>query len=496
MSRRYLALALPELALDRLRRRHPALAGQPFAVWASRGPRRWLTAAAAPGLQPGQAVADAQAIHPSLRLFEASPAADAALLARLALWAMRFTPLAAVDGADGLMLDVTGVAGLFGGEAALLAAVERSFAAGGYRVRGAIAGAPGAAAALARAAGAPCLLPGETGPEVLAALPLAALRLDPATLQGLARLGLHSLGDALRQPRAPLARRFGRPLLDALDDATGARPRPIRPLRPLPDFLALRDLLEPITTRPAIDRVLAVLLEELCAALAAAGQGARRWVLRAFRVDRAVQELAIGTGTASHSPAHLARLFAPRLERLAPGLGFERMVLEALRTEPLACRQSTLGHGPEEEGGVDPAALAELLDRAAPRVALSRPLPLESHWPEYAAAPAAPQAVPPVPPGWGGPIRPVRLLAEPLPVTVTMEEPEGLPVHLLQGTRRHRVLAALGPERLEPEWWGEDAHRPARDYYRLQTAEGPRLWVCRLREGAAAPRWFLHGELA
>ncbi|MFC7611052.1 Y-family DNA polymerase [Teichococcus aestuarii] len=184
MSRRYLALALPDLTLDRLRRQHPALAGQPFAAWASRGPRRWLTAVAAPGLQPGQAVADAQAIHPGLLLFEASPAADAALLTRLALWAMRFTPLAAVDGTDGLMLDVTGVAGLFGGEAALLAAVERSFAAGGYRVRGAIAGAPGTAAALARTAGAPCLLPGEAGPEILAALPLAALRLPPATLQG------------------------------------------------------------------------------------------------------------------------------------------------------------------------------------------------------------------------------------------------------------------------------------------------------------------------
>ncbi|MFC4169039.1 Y-family DNA polymerase [Teichococcus aestuarii] len=495
MSRRYLALALPDLTLDRLRRQHPALAGQPFAAWASRGPRRWLTAVAAPGLQPGQAVADAQAIHPGLLLFEASPAADAALLTRLALWAMRFTPLAAVDGTDGLMLDVTGVAGLFGGEAALLAAVERSFAAGGYRVRGAIAGAPGTAAALASAAGAPCLLPGEAGPEILPAVPLAALGLPPATLQGLARLGLHSLGDALRQPRAPLARRFGRPLLDALDDATGARPRPIHPLRPLPDFMALRDLLEPITTRPAIDRVLAVLLDELCAALAAAGQGARQWVLRAFRVDRAVQELAIGTGTASHSPAHLARLFALKLDRLMPELGFERMVLEATGTEPLAHRQAPLHTGPEE-AGADLTALAELLDRAAPRVALSRPLPLDSHWPEYAAAPAAPQAVPVVPTGWGGPIRPVRLLAEPLPVTVTMEEPGGVPLQLLQGTRRHRVLAALGPERLEPEWWGEDAHRPARDYYRLQTAEGPRLWVCRLREGAAAPRWFLHGELA
>lgn len=171
MSRRFLAVALPHLPLDRLRRKHPELAGQPFAVWTSLGPRRLLTAVAAPGLQPDQALADAQAIHPDLLLFEADPAADAAWLARLTLWALRFTPLAAVDGADGLMLDITGVAGLFGGEAPLLRAVRRSFAAVADPVRCALASTPGTAAALARASEAPVILPATAGTEALAALP-------------------------------------------------------------------------------------------------------------------------------------------------------------------------------------------------------------------------------------------------------------------------------------------------------------------------------------
>ncbi|ONG59152.1 hypothetical protein BKE38_00315 [Pseudoroseomonas deserti] len=81
-------------------------------------------------------------------------------------------------------------------------------------------------------------------------------------------------------------------------------------------------------------------------------------------------------------------------------------------------------------------------------------------------------------------------------MTVESAAPGGAPVRLQCGGRVYRVLAALGPERLKPEWWGEDLNRPIRNYYRVQTAEGPRLWICRLREAGAAPRWFLHGELA
>ncbi|KAA2211168.1 Y-family DNA polymerase, partial [Teichococcus oryzae] len=210
MTRRYLALSLPSLPVDRLRRQNPDWAAQPVAVWATIGNRRCLTATDAPGLHPGQALADAQAIRPDAVFAEADPAADAALLDRLALWALRFTPLAAVDGEDGLLLDTTGVEALFGGEQALLVTVLESFRTGGYRAQGAIAGTPGCAAALARSAPRPLVLPPGDEPAALLPLPLAALRLPPDIIQGLARLGLQRIGDLLRQPRGPLARRFGR----------------------------------------------------------------------------------------------------------------------------------------------------------------------------------------------------------------------------------------------------------------------------------------------
>ena len=71
--------------------------------------------------------------------------------------------------------------------------------------------------------------------------------------------------------------------------------------------------------------------------------------------------------------------------------------------------------------------------------------------------------------------------------------PDAPPSLLRIGKLGHRVRAAEGPERLEPEWWRE-GDAPARDYYRVELASGVRLWVCRLGFGAEA-RWFLHGRL-
>ncbi len=82
-------------------------------------------AAEAAGLVPGMPLADAHALCPGLALAPAQPLEDARRLAELADWGVRYSPYVALDGADGLLLDVTGAALLFGGEEALLADLVR-----------------------------------------------------------------------------------------------------------------------------------------------------------------------------------------------------------------------------------------------------------------------------------------------------------------------------------------------------------------------------------
>ena len=501
-SRRFLALHLPELATDRIRRAEPGLpADRPLATWAPSGNRRVLLAvdqaAAAAGLRPGQALADAQASAPDLVLRPADPDGDAQALHALALWARRYTPLTATDPPDGLLLDITGCAHLLGGEQALLRDALARLQRAGIATRGAVAGAAATSAALARARlDNPVVV---SGIEAAVAAPLQlgpALRLPPAMLADLARLGLRRVRDLLDQPRAPLARRFGQDLLDRLDAVTGRRRTSVQPAAAPPDLTVARDLLEPIITRAGIDVVLDRLLAALCARLRAAGLGARRVVLSAWRVDGVVQEVAVGTGQPTRAPAHLRRLFTERLEGLEPGLGFERMTLAAQATEPMAAgTQTGLEIGGRHDAAATAEALTQLLDRLAQRLRVHRVAPVASHWPERAVAALDPHAtVPAMPAGWAAPGLPVLLRRRPEPLEAMALLPDDPPSLLRWRGMAHRPHWAEGPLRLEPEWWRARPDLLRRDYYRVELASGVRLWVCRIGPPEAA-RWLLHGHL-
>src|SRR5579864_6705262 len=152
--RRFLSLWLPRLATDRARRLGCVDERAPLVATARIDNAQRLVCvdaqAARLGLSLGLSLPDARARFPHLIVVEAAPMEEARLLERLCDWCSRFTPLAALDGADGLMLDISGVAHLFEGEAALVEdCLKRLFAQGIAAVAG-VAGNPRAAWALAR----------------------------------------------------------------------------------------------------------------------------------------------------------------------------------------------------------------------------------------------------------------------------------------------------------------------------------------------------------
>ncbi len=499
-DRRFLALHFPWLPSEVLP--GEVLAGEggeaPLILWQPVGPKRLVAAvnpaAAALGLEPGQPLADAQAMVPGLQVRPADPGAVAARLEALGLWALRITPLVALDPPDGLLLDLTGVTHLFGGEAAVLRGAVAGLGRLGHLAQAAVAGTAPVALALARLADATILPPGEEA-AALSPMPLAALRLPEEVALGLRRLGLYRLGEVLAQPRAPLARRFGGELTRLLDAALGLVTPPFQAVRPLPDFHAARALPEPVVTRAGIDALAGILLHELCRQLADAGQGLRQLRLLAHRLDGGVQEIVQGTGLPSRDPRHLGRLLDGKLERLEPGFGFERMALQAEQTEPLAAAQNGL------DGAVGADMLGQLLDRLAQRLPVWRLQPRASHWPEREVARVSPfTPVTSLPAGagqggagrgWGARDRPVRLLRRPERIGVIALLPFSPPRRLQWRGHGHAIRHAEGPERFEAEWWRMRPDHPRRDYYRIELENGVRLWVCR----AGANDWYLHGFL-
>lgn len=486
-ERRILALHLPRFAADRAIRREPALADAPLVLWATDGPRRLITAVNdRAGIAPGTPLADAQAIVPGLMTRPADPDGDAATLRALAAWCLGFTPLAAPAPPDGLVLDITGGSHLWGGEGPMLAEIARRVRDLGFAVRAAIAGTAAGALVLARGADG-AIVAANRQAAAVAPLPVAALRLDSELAELAERFGLRRIGDLAAQARGPLARRLRPATLTLLDEVLGRTSRPITPLRPAPPAEAALDCPEPILTAEAIAAGIARLTARLCDDLIGRGEGVRRLTLTCTRTDGTAQRIGIGTGLASRDADHLARLLAPRIERIDPGFGIERMVLAA-EVEPLDARQAGLP-GSAAAVAARREALARLLDRLRGRLgarAVVRLHPVASHWPEQAVAPADPLAPPRALPA--GRPRPVRLARPPRRIDGVSLLPDGPPVRL--GTMR--VRRAEGPERILPPWWQFGLREAPRDYWRVETEDGRRLWVfARRTEGG--PEWFIHG---
>jgi protein ImuB len=334
------------------------------------------------GLAAGMTLADARALLPSLTVADADAGADAKALAALTDWCGRYSPWCATDGEDGIRLDITGCAHLFGGEATMLSDMIRRLWGFGIAARGAVADTPAAAwgwARYRRKSATPIL--GETAP--LLSLPVAALRLEPDSIDTLRVLGLDTIATVVDLPRGPLTQRLGEAVLGRLDRMFGRAAEPISPRAIAEPWVSRMIFAEPIGRREDIDAAAERLTAHLCRAMSLKGQGARRLVLNFYRVDGAVQHIAIGTSRPTHTPAHILRLFAERLDQVEPGFGVEAIVLEATEAEPLSAMQGAL----TAAGEIDATDLAGLIDRLQNRLGPARVVqlvPMESHVPERA----------------------------------------------------------------------------------------------------------------
>ena len=488
------------LPTDRLRRSPGAPPVEtPLVTRAHDGGRQVVAAAdraaLALGLRPGLPLAEARARLPGLAVRDADPAGDAAVLRDLAGWALRYAPLAA-PAPDGLLLDVTGAAHLRGGEAALLEDLLARLGRRGLEARAGVAGTVGAAHALERVGptGRDIAAPGEEERR-LAGLPHAALRLPEDAVLGLRVLGIETVGQLVALPRAPLARRFPG-LLDRLDAALGRRAEPLEPWVPPGVPQHRLAFAEPLLTATALGIAIHRLLGPVCAAMEAAGTGARAVDLHFERVDGGAQVVRIGTARPSRDAAHLGRMLRDRLEGVDPGFGIEAMRLVVGIAEPLAWSQSAAMPG--EAVAADVSALVDRLGNWLGSDKVFRAMPVESRVPERSQHRAPPlwedkRA------SWPASLpRPVRLMTPPQPVEALAALPDRPPAAFTWRRQRRRVRRADGPERITGEWWLRDAEtRAVRDYWQVEDEEGRRYWLFRRGDGEDPATgdlgWFLHG---
>jgi len=552
--KRVISLWLPKFATDRLCRLRQDWLDSPLALVDDTGGKLILHAVNAvaerAGICTGMTLADARAILPNLQTSEANLEAENRTLTQISDWCGRFSPWTAPDedgsgtafgGAGSIWLDVTGCAHLFGGEDALMRDIIGRLDDIGFTVYAAIADTPGAAWAAVRYTAYKrkrwTNVNKGRSQDTIATMPIAGLRLAPATVTGLQAVGLQRIGDLIPIPRTALVDRFGNDVANRLDQALGDRPEPVSPLAVASPWYTRQTFAEPIGRAEDIAEAVRGLARDLAATLEADGIGARRLTLAFYHSDGTIDRLKAGTSRASRNAIHLSRLFTAKLDRIEVAFGIDAITLTATTNEKLSPRQAALDKRCEQ----DDAGVAELADRLSNRLGGENVVQMtlqESHIPERAIVtspatartrplPAAPwRTAPPLNRPLPRP-RPLRLLPRPEVVEAVAPIPDDPPVMFRWRKQVFRIEHADGPERIAPEWWhdgidlidseetaenlGEteiDLTRTAppspdacpiqdniRDYYRVEDRRGRRFWV--YREGVyrpgAQPHWYVHG---
>lgn len=542
----WLGLHLPALSLESfLTTLSPEAAAQPVALLERQRIVAVNAAAQGLGVRPGMKRATAMALAPALLQGVADAQRDAQALRAVAHGLLAFTPTVVLVPPQSVLAEVQASLRCFGGPAMLWQRVQAALAPLGHRVQ--MAHAPGPLGAELLACRRPdlavprhqtraSLAPPPVAPEAtagpggawsrdpawaglqqhLASLPAECLLPGDANASAaLQAMGLATLADLCRQPRAGLTRRFGQPLLLALDRAHGLVADPREPISPPLQFADRVDLHARTEHADALLAGAAVLLARMAAWARARHARVQRFELTLHHETR------LRASSLGEAGVHTSTMVVALAEPTADAAHWQAVLRERLQREPLAasvlsltlrCDEPVLGPPPDAE--LFPSAagaregLLRLLERLQARLGpegVQRLATSPDHRPERATTMAPVQGGPvasggaargragriishPTPPEVAQRLtRPVWLLASPQPLHERQARPwlDGHPLQLLGG-----------PERIETGWW--DGEPVARDYFIAQTHGGELLWLYRLRFAppAGEPGWFLHGRFA
>lgn len=459
-------------------------------------------------VRTGMPVAEAQAQVPRGWFSVSDPAADREHLRRLAWQCQRFTPLAGLEPAEvpeSLFLEVTGSAAHFGGLDRLCRQVVDHFQQQGYRVKLAAAPTFGAAWALVHQPLSRHGQPARPSSPVIAVvdmvepaelhgtlsrLPVRGLRLPAEVLSLLSECGLVTIGELLDLPRPSLPSRFGPQLLLRLDQALGNVSELLEPEFPPIPVQATSRFEFPVRNSESLLLILRRLLEKVLDQLRERRRETQQLQLQWTTEDGDRGEFDLRLLRPTAAPDRLWELLTLKWESLQLTGGIVSVQLEALACIPLPRRRATL-FAEEEAGEVEFSSLIERLSSRLGEQAVVRFRLVPDAQPELAAI-AEPwlsrqedvESRPPEEPL----IRPLKLLPAPVLLRGVVCSNQGRMVRFRWRQQDHAVASSEGPERIVTGWWRGKTVR--RDYYRVETTRGARLWLFRSLESS---QWYLQG---
>ncbi|ULU23620.1 Y-family DNA polymerase [Dyella terrae] len=465
-------ILLPQLALDGVLRRRPP-SDEPLVLVSGPAQARIVHAAnasaRAAGMYRGQKLVAAQALLQQFVMIEHDAEDEARWHRLLAAWAYRYSAEVGLY-AHAVVLEVSRSLNLFGPWPRFESLLRDDLKELGFRHRVALAPTPHAAYVLAGVHDGLAVTSPEMLREALSPVPIARARLPAEATQGLPSMGIRTLGQVFKLPRAGLQRRFGEALVAQLDRLTGDEPTPMESYRPPDAFEQRMEWTHEIEHVEALMFPLRRLTGDMAAYLAGRDGGVQRFELELEHRSGAPTHVAVGMLTAARDAALLFDCARGRIERLELPQPVMAMRLVARELPPFV----PAGRDLFDTRPVHAVPLEQLRERLRARLgeqAIQHLRRTVDPRPEKAQSTSAastwatsPETLP----------RPTWLLDTPRPL-------RGPPPEVL-----------AGPERLETGWW--DGGDIRRDYYVVRTTQGQCAWVfCAPGEQG---NWMLHGWFA
>ncbi|MDA8708124.1 DNA polymerase Y family protein [Hellea sp.] len=499
LQKRNLSVHLPCLPLDRWRRREDSRLCGPFAVTEKLSNAERIlnmnSHAKAHGVVAGQSLTDAAALCPDLLSEPRDILRERHLLKALQRWADKFSPRVGIVSADGLSLDITGCAHLFGGEKGISRALFEGLRDLRVTPRIGIANTQRAARGFARFSGEDIFISDSSNEyKQVCALPVCALDMSAAIAQSVSRLGLRTIADLTAMKSSELARRFSVKLPTALDELRGHVIDPVIPAAAPKVFAAQMNLPDPIGLINDVTEVLRRLSERVCTRLADKAYGARGFTLTVRCVDSGDHHLTIGFANPTYDQASVMRQFARPIDSLLLKFGADWFRLEAINTEVFKPVQIAIG----DDGARDEEAVDQTLTTLGNRLGfdrLRRPVACDSHAPEREHA--SEEVVNK---------RPKDLNANPYihprpelsyrPARISVTTPGRPPKAFSWKGANFITVISQGPERVSPLWWitqHDWLSENLRDYWRVKTVCGRKLWLMQCPQNPDLG-WFCAGE--
>ena len=522
---RFIYIYLPDLPISLACHYHQIDKGAPIALYEGvKGADRLIycnQAALSFGLNHQMSLSDARALAPLCRFYPTHHKADRQWLASLGQWCWRYSPVVGVDPDGlGLWIDATGASHLWGGEEAMLADIAQQFKSHDLRAHIVMASYYGAALGIAitQKPSTPLIISStkKAHLEALTPLPMTALRLSKQHEDELAQLGMVTISDIMRLKRAMVSMRFGEDVILRRDQMIGIVPERPQPLVNLQPVLIQQHYQEPLSGIASLEHMIEGLLESVSQLLSEMDLACRALSIGWQIIDGQHNHVTHRLSRPSRDAQLFKRLFADTASMIDAGFGIEYGWVKASAVTPQSSKTLFFnddGNIVEDEAD----KLSHLVDHLAARLGSDKVQTLAmvenwipekseqfvpaqhsySHKADFIAelikeerAYSQPLSSP----------RPIRLLSPPEPIQAIALLPDHPPSQIRWRHQNWRIRRATGPERIGPRWWQSGICQDTRnrDYYRLETQAGQRLWVYRqgLPERHDDISWFLHGFFA